>query len=74
MDGLGRLGFSDVQARKLISQDFSSGKTTYGIDIRDSAVNWVNDIEKDSIYRGWSESVTELLSKFAVFSPLNNSH
>ncbi len=27
---------------------------------RDSAVNWINDIEKDSIYKGWPASVNEV--------------
>ena len=27
---------------------------------RDSAVNWINDIEKDNIYRGWPASVNEV--------------
>ncbi len=61
LDGLGRLGLSDEQARKLISQDFATDKQTYGIDIRDTAVNWINDIEKDKAYKNWPSSVTELL-------------
>ncbi len=61
LDGLGQLGLTDEQARQLIVQDFTSGKITYGLDVRDSAVNWINDIEKDRLYKGWPESVTELL-------------
>lgn len=52
---------NDQQAMKLISQDFSSGKQTYGVDVRDSAVNWINNIEKDAIYKNWPEGVQELL-------------
>lgn len=33
----------------------------FAIDIRDSAIIWVNDIEKDSQYRRWPEFLTELL-------------
>ena len=61
LDGLGKLGLTDEQARKLIVQDYSSGKVTYGVDVRDSAVNWINDIERDRLYRSWPDSVTELL-------------
>lgn len=34
---------------------------SYGVDIRDTAVNWVNDLEKDKMYQGWPESVMEML-------------
>ena len=61
LDGLGDLGLTDEQARKMMSQDFSTNKQTYGIDVRDSAVNWVNNIEEDKLYKSWPESVTELL-------------
>ncbi len=61
LDGLGKLGLTDEQARKLIVQDFSSTKITYGVDVRDTAVNWINDIEKDKLYKNWPESVSELL-------------
>ena len=41
LDGLGRIGISDSVASKLTSVDFSNpNKLSYGIDIRDSAVNW----------------------------------
>jgi len=57
------LGFTHSQAAKLVAQDFSasSGKVNYGVDIRDSSVKWINDIEKDSMYKSWPESVNELL-------------
>ena len=62
LDGLGDLGMTDEQARAMISQDLSSSeKQTYGIDIRDTAVNWINDIEKDKLYAGWPAGVGELL-------------
>jgi len=49
------------KARKVIALDFSGNKQTYGIDIRDSAINWINDIEKGSNYKNWPSSVSELL-------------
>lgn len=33
----------------------------FAIDIRDSAIIWVNDIEKDSQYKNWPVYLTELL-------------
>lgn len=37
------------------------GSTEYALDIRDSAVQWVNDIENDKQYKRWSSSLMELL-------------
>ncbi len=62
MDGLGRLGIKDDVASKFTSLDFStSNKVSYGVDVRDTAVNWINDIEKDKMYQGWPEGVMEML-------------
>ena len=33
----------------------------YAVDIRDSAIHFVNDIEKDSQYKRWSSNIMELL-------------
>ena len=63
MDGLGRLGIEDSIAANLIALDFSNAgsKQNYGIDVRDSSVNWINDLEKDKMYRNWPEGVMEML-------------
>jgi len=34
LNGLGKIGLSDEQARKVVALDFSGSKQTYGIDIR----------------------------------------
>ena len=34
LDGLGRIGLSDEQARKVVALDFSGSRQTYGVDIR----------------------------------------
>jgi UDP-glucose:glycoprotein glucosyltransferase len=39
----------------------SAGATEYALDIRDSAVHWINDIENDKQYKRWSSSLMELL-------------
>ena len=62
LDGLGRIGISDSVASKLTSVDFSNAnKLSYGIDIRDTAVNWVNDLEKDKMYDRWPRDIMEML-------------
>lgn len=33
----------------------------FAIDIRDSAINWLNDIETDAKYGRWSRSLMDLL-------------
>jgi UDP-glucose:glycoprotein glucosyltransferase len=55
------MGIEILKARKVIALDFSGNKQTYGIDIRDSAINWINDIEQGSNYKSWPQSVSELL-------------
>lgn len=48
----------------LIGLDLSSGlggTTEYGMDIRDSAVFWANDIENDQAYKRWPSSLRDLL-------------
>lgn len=48
----------------LMALDLSSGlggTTEYGIDIRDSAVFWANDIENDKVYKRWPASLRDLL-------------
>ncbi|GBP03861.1 UDP-glucose:glycoprotein glucosyltransferase [Eumeta japonica] len=39
----------------------SSGSKEFAIDIRDTAILWVNDIENDPQYRRWPSSVMDLL-------------
>lgn len=63
MEGLYSLGIGNKRMKSLLHLDFSeSGSSSeFAIDIRDSSVNWLNDIEKDSKYRYWSSSLMELL-------------
>jgi len=46
---------------KLIRLDVNDEKTNYLIDIRDSAIIYINDIENDKIYRNWPASIDDLL-------------
>ncbi|KAI4464405.1 udp-glucose glycoprotein:glucosyltransferase [Holotrichia oblita] len=64
MEGLHDIGISNNRLASLLALDFgesSSGSQEFAMDIRDSAVNWINDIEEDSRYRRWSTSLMELL-------------
>uniref|UniRef100_A0A1B6BXN7 UDP-glucose:glycoprotein glucosyltransferase n=1 Tax=Clastoptera arizonana TaxID=38151 RepID=A0A1B6BXN7_9HEMI len=63
LEGLHTSGITErSMLRTLLNLDLSnSGGGNYAIDIRDSAVQWVNDIEQDSQYRRWSSSLMDLL-------------
>lgn len=55
-------GVQGKAASQLLALDLSSaGGKDFAIDIRDSAIMWVNDIETDSQYRRWPSSVMDLL-------------
>ncbi|XP_023293347.2 UDP-glucose:glycoprotein glucosyltransferase [Lucilia cuprina] len=49
-------------ASSLLALDFAgSGSKEFAIDIRDSSILWINDIETDPQYRRWPSSVMDLL-------------
>ncbi|EDW79389.1 uncharacterized protein Dwil_GK20450 [Drosophila willistoni] len=49
-------------ASSLLALDLTtSSKKEFAIDIRDTAVQWINDIETDAQYRRWPASVMDLL-------------
>ncbi|KAK4879085.1 hypothetical protein RN001_007231 [Aquatica leii] len=64
MEGLYQFGMDNDQVKTLLSLDFSNTNSEtqeFAIDIRDSAINWINDIERDSRYNRWSTSIMDLL-------------
>lgn len=61
MGGLYKLGVPGESLSTLLNIDLSESKQDYGIDIRDTAIVWMNDIENDRAYSKWSSSVGELL-------------
>ncbi|XP_076640007.1 UDP-glucose-glycoprotein glucosyltransferase [Colletes latitarsis] len=63
MESLRNIGFSNSKMSKLLALDLSTNmdKQEFAIDIRDSAIIWLNDIEQDVTYSRWSPSLTELL-------------
>lgn len=49
-------------ASDLLALDLSHPESIeFAVDIRDTAINWINDIEQDAKYRTWPASVYELL-------------
>merc|ERR1719411_2520039 len=61
LGGLGGLGLSSKQIQHLMGLNLVNKQMTYGVDIRDSAVHWVNDVETGKLYKGWPGTVQELL-------------
>ncbi|CAH1979814.1 unnamed protein product [Acanthoscelides obtectus] len=62
MEGLHKIGIGSKRMSKLLALDFSDDRTQeFAIDIRDSAISWINDIEHESKYSRWSSSLMELL-------------
>ncbi|XP_060516530.1 UDP-glucose:glycoprotein glucosyltransferase isoform X2 [Cylas formicarius] len=63
MEGLHSIGISKNKMSSLLALDFSEGGSSqdFALDIRDSSISWLNDIETDSKYRYWSSSLMELL-------------
>lgn len=61
MGGLHKLGVRGESLSTLLHLDVTESTQEYGIDIRDSAIMWMNNIETDKAYRKWPSSTGELL-------------
>lgn len=62
LDGLHKLGFNGKSSEPLLGLDLStSSSKDFAIDIRDSAIVWINDMENDAQYKRWPSSVLDLL-------------
>lgn len=64
MEGLYEVGLNGKRLSSLLELDFSdsSGSSQeFAMDLRDTAINWINDIEHNSRYSRWSPSLMELL-------------
>ena len=62
VEGLHRVVDSEEQVTKLLSLDISNEKPDQlAVDIRDSAVIYVNDIENDDMYKSWPSSIQDML-------------
>lgn len=62
LDGLNQIGLKGGAASgPLLALDFASQTKEFAIDIRDSSVIWINDLEVDNEYRRWGSSVMDML-------------
>lgn len=61
LDGLHDIGIKSATAAPLLALDFTSTSKDFAIDIRDSAITWVNDIETNPVYSRWPSSLMDLL-------------
>ncbi|XP_068628440.1 UDP-glucose:glycoprotein glucosyltransferase [Battus philenor] len=63
MNTLHALGLSKNLINKLMSLELGEAYTweEYGLDIRDTSITWLNDLETDDRYRRWPSSYMELL-------------
>lgn len=61
LESLHQVGLELEQIRDLLYLETSSKNHEYGVDIRDSSIQWVNDLETDKKYSYWSKSVHDIL-------------
>lgn len=61
MEGLFSLGFEGKELTRLLQLDMSSGKEEFALDIRHSAVQFVNNLETDDKYRSWPNRAQDIL-------------
>lgn len=61
LDGLNQIGLQGSASGPLLALDFASHSKEFAIDIRDSSVIWVNDLEVDKEYKRWGGSVMDML-------------
>lgn len=61
LDGLNRIGLRGTASGPLLALDFAAQAKEFAIDIRDSSIIWVNDLEVDKEYKRWGGSVMDLL-------------
>lgn len=61
LDGLNRIGLKGPASGPLLALDFASQAKEFAIDIRDSAIIWINDLEVDKEYKRWGGSVMDML-------------
>lgn len=61
LDGLSKIGLRGSSATPILALDFATQSKEFAIDIRDSCVVWINDLENDKEYKRWGSSVMDLL-------------
>ncbi|XP_069826781.1 UDP-glucose:glycoprotein glucosyltransferase 2 [Dendropsophus ebraccatus] len=61
LHGLSVLGIKNEDIIKYLQLQVHPAEENYALDIRSSAINWINDIETDHKYSKWSSNLQELL-------------
>lgn len=61
IDGIHRIGMSLDHVKDLTYLDTSSKSNDYGVDIRDSSIQWLNDLENDKKYKHWPRNCQDIL-------------
>ncbi|KAL4220092.1 UDP-glucose:glycoprotein glucosyltransferase 1 [Mactra antiquata] len=61
MEGLFALGFKGEDLYRLLQIDIDSNKQDFALDIRHSAIQFINDLENDNKYKGWPSSTRDML-------------
>ncbi|XP_054718713.1 LOW QUALITY PROTEIN: UDP-glucose:glycoprotein glucosyltransferase 1-like [Uloborus diversus] len=61
LESLHKSKINEEMLTKLLKMDFALDKEEYAVDIRDSSIQYINDIETDRQYRTWPSSVQDLL-------------
>nr|DBA33085.1 TPA: hypothetical protein GDO54_000816 [Pyxicephalus adspersus] len=61
LHGLSVLGIKNEDIIKYLRLQVHPVEESYALDIRNSAIKWINDIETDQKYSSWPSSVQELL-------------
>jgi UDP-glucose:glycoprotein glucosyltransferase len=61
IEGLSKIGLTLPQINDLLYLDTSSKSSDYGVDIRDSSIQWLNDLETDKKYSYWPKQMQDIL-------------
>ncbi|XP_045201595.2 UDP-glucose:glycoprotein glucosyltransferase 1-like isoform X2 [Mercenaria mercenaria] len=61
MEGLFSLGFKGEDLYKLLQIETNDDKQEFALDIRHSAVQYINDLETDEKYKGWPDQMQDIL-------------
>ncbi|XP_052214518.1 UDP-glucose:glycoprotein glucosyltransferase 1-like [Dreissena polymorpha] len=61
MEGLFALGFNSEQLYSLLQIDTKTGKQDFALDIRHTAVQFINDLETDAKYKQWPSQAQDIL-------------
>ncbi|XP_020643123.3 UDP-glucose:glycoprotein glucosyltransferase 1 isoform X1 [Pogona vitticeps] len=61
MEGLHSLGIVGLSMHNVLKLNIQPSDSDYAVDIRSTAISWINNLEVDSRYNSWPSSVQELL-------------